>query len=76
MPHSSSRLLTHKRYVSYFILFREAMIAVAPRTHAYCFVYFFFQTPVRLRLKVVYTTANHGPIDELSEFAGFPEGAY
>ncbi|KAF9025605.1 clathrin associated protein complex large subunit [Haplosporangium bisporale] len=34
------------------------------------------KTPVRLRLKVVYTTANHGPVDELSEFAGFPEGAY
>ncbi|KAF8945747.1 clathrin associated protein complex large subunit [Haplosporangium gracile] len=34
------------------------------------------KTPVRLRLKVVYTTANHGSVDELSEFAGFPEGAY
>ncbi|KAF9328088.1 clathrin associated protein complex large subunit [Podila minutissima] len=34
------------------------------------------KTPVRLRLKVIYTTANHGPVDELSEFAGFPEGAY
>ncbi|KAG0339561.1 clathrin associated protein complex large subunit [Podila humilis] len=34
------------------------------------------KTPVRLRLKVVYTTVNHGSVDELSEFAGFPEGAY
>ncbi|GJJ78854.1 AP-1 complex subunit gamma-1 [Entomortierella parvispora] len=34
------------------------------------------KTPVRLRLKVVYTTANHGAVSDLSEFAGFPEGAY
>ncbi|KAG0252272.1 clathrin associated protein complex large subunit [Mortierella polycephala] len=34
------------------------------------------KTPVRLRLKIVYTTANHGAVSELSEFAGFPEGAY
>ncbi|KAI8599905.1 putative gamma-adaptin [Dissophora ornata] len=34
------------------------------------------KTPVRLRLKVVYTTANHGVVTELSEFAGFPDGAY
>ncbi|KAG0227188.1 clathrin associated protein complex large subunit [Actinomortierella wolfii] len=33
-------------------------------------------TPVRLRLKIVYTTPNHGPVDELCEFAGFPAGAY
>ncbi|KAF9963882.1 clathrin associated protein complex large subunit [Modicella reniformis] len=34
------------------------------------------KTPVRLRLKIVYITANHGKVEELSEFAGFPEGAY
>ncbi|CAO3568354.1 unnamed protein product [Mortierella alpina] len=34
------------------------------------------KTPVRLRLKIVYTTANHGAVADLSEFAGFPEGAY
>ncbi|KAF9904997.1 clathrin associated protein complex large subunit [Lobosporangium transversale] len=34
------------------------------------------KTPVRLRLKIVYTTANHGAVTDLSEFAGFPEGAY
>ncbi|KAG0262171.1 clathrin associated protein complex large subunit [Actinomortierella ambigua] len=33
-------------------------------------------TPVRLRLKIVYTTPNHGGVDELCEFAGFPAGAY
>ncbi|KAF9099117.1 clathrin associated protein complex large subunit [Mortierella sp. GBA35] len=34
------------------------------------------KTPVRLRLKVVYTTANHGAVADMAEFAGFPEGAY
>ncbi|KAF9925392.1 clathrin associated protein complex large subunit [Linnemannia zychae] len=34
------------------------------------------KTPVRLRLKVVYTTPNQGAVSDLSEFAGFPEGAY
>ncbi|KAF9437921.1 clathrin associated protein complex large subunit [Entomortierella beljakovae] len=34
------------------------------------------KTPVRLRLKIVYTTVNHGAVSDLSEFAGFPEGAY
>ncbi|KAG0289676.1 clathrin associated protein complex large subunit, partial [Dissophora globulifera] len=34
------------------------------------------KTPVRLRLKVVYTTVNQGAVADLSEFSGFPEGAY
>ncbi|KAF9129646.1 clathrin associated protein complex large subunit [Mortierella sp. 14UC] len=34
------------------------------------------KTPVRLRLKIVYNTVNFGAVADLSEFAGFPEGAY
>ncbi|KAK3847831.1 MAG: putative gamma-adaptin [Linnemannia gamsii] len=34
------------------------------------------KTPVRLRLKIVYNTVNYGAVADLSEFAGFPEGAY
>ncbi|KAF9580384.1 clathrin associated protein complex large subunit [Lunasporangiospora selenospora] len=34
------------------------------------------KTPIRLRLKIVYTTPNHGAVSDFAEFAGFPEGAY